>query len=156
MIGQRALRAILVVVGVYHVGQGLLALFGPGTFFDEIGRYGVENDHYIGDVGGFTFAFGIAALLAAWRPSWRVPVLGLGALWYGVHALNHAFDVGEARSDARGVFDTLALAIGAAISAYLASVAARLGRGREPEASAERNSARAQRADARTEGRTGP
>ena len=128
MISERAMRAVLVVIGAYHVITGALALLDPGTFFDQIGHYGVENDHYVGDVGAFILAFGIAVLVAAWRSSWRVPVLGLGALWYGFHALNHAFDVGEARSDARGWLDTILLAFGAVGSAWLASVAARFER----------------------------
>ena len=102
MISERAMRAVLIVLGVLNAASGALALIAPDTFFDQVGRYGVENSHYVGDVGAFVLAFGIAVLVAAWRPSWRVPVLALGALWYGLHALNHAFDVGQARSDARG------------------------------------------------------
>ena len=87
----------------------------PAPFYDEIGRYGVENQHYVGDVGAFVLAFGVAVLTAARHPSWRVPVLALGALWYGFHAINHAFDVGEARSDARGIFDALYIGLGGAL-----------------------------------------
>ena len=128
MISERALRAVLVLLGIYHVATGGLALVAPDTFFDEIGKYGTENSHYVGDVGAFTIAFGFALLAAVRWPSWRVGALGLGALWYGFHALNHAFDVGEARSNARGVGDTVALGLGALFAAYLAWVAARLGR----------------------------
>lgn len=119
------MRAVLVVLGVTQVASGALALVAPDTFFDEIGRYGVENEHYVGDVGAFVVAFGIAVLVAAQRASWRVPVLVLGALWYGLHAINHAFDVGEARSDARGIVDTLYIGLGAPLFAYLAWAAAR-------------------------------
>lgn len=119
------MRAALVVLGAVQVASGALALVAPGTFFDEIGRYGVENQHYVGDVGAFVLAFGIAVLVAAQRPTWRVPVLVLGALWYGFHAINHAFDVGDARSDVRGIFDTLYIGIGALLYAYLAWAAAR-------------------------------
>jgi hypothetical protein len=128
MIGERALRAILVVIAVYHVAQGLLALLAPDTFFDEIGHYGVENSHYVGDVGAFVLAFGVAVGIAVVRPSWRAPLLWLGALWYGFHAINHAFDTGEARSDERGWADTLLIAFGALASAWLARVAERLSR----------------------------
>lgn len=125
---ERALRAILVLVAAYHVGFGALALLAPGTFFDEIGAYGAENLHYVGDVGSFFLAFGVAAGIAAVRPGWRPPILWLGALWYGFHALNHAFDVDEASSDARGWTDTILLAFGALGAAWLARVAERLAR----------------------------
>jgi hypothetical protein len=131
VISERTMRVILVVIGVSHAALGVLALVDAETFFDEIGRYGVENDHYIGDVGAFYLAVGIAFLVAVQRPGWRAPLFVLGAVWYGFHALNHAFDVDEARSDARGVFDTVAIAIGALVSAYLARAASRLGEGRE-------------------------
>ena len=114
------MRAVLIVLGVLQVASGALALVAPGTFYDEIGRYGVENQHYVGDVGAFVLAFGVAVLIAAQRPAWRIPVLVLGALWYGFHAINHAFDVGDARSDARGIFDTLYIGLGALLYAYLA------------------------------------
>jgi len=126
MIGERALRAILVVIAAYHVVQGLLALLAPDTFFEEIGSYGVENSHYVGDVGAFVLAFGVAVGIAVVRPAWRAPLLWLGALWYGFHAVNHAFDTGEARSEARGWSDTLLIAFGALASAWLARVAERL------------------------------
>jgi len=126
VISERALRAALVVLGALNAASGALALIAPDTFFDQIGRYGVENSHYVGDVGAFVLAFGIAVLVAAWRPSWRVSVLALGALWYGLHALNHAFDVGQAPSDARGIFDTVYIGIGMLLFAYLAWAASRL------------------------------
>jgi hypothetical protein len=132
---ERAMRTVLLIVGAYHVLLGVLAMLDPGTFFDEIGRYGVENEHYVGDNGSFTLALGIALLLAVGRPTWRAPILVTVALWYGFHAVNHAFDVDEARSDARGLFDTAALALGAGLAAWLARVAARLERAdpRRPE-----------------------
>ena len=111
MLSERALRAILYFLAAYHLATGLLALVAPGTFFEEIGRYGAENLHYVGDVGAFQFAAGFGLLVAAERPSWRVPMLMVGAVWYAAHAINHAFDTDEARSDARGIFDTLALAL---------------------------------------------
>lgn len=123
---ERALRAILAVVAAYHVVQGALALLAPDTFFEEIGNYGVENSHYVGDVGAFVLAFGIALGIAVVRPAWRAPLLWLGAIWYGLHALNHAFDTGEARSEGRGWADTLLIAFGAVAAAWLARVSERL------------------------------
>jgi hypothetical protein len=126
VIGERTLRAILIVVAAYHVITGALALIAPDTFFDQIGHYGVENSHYVGDVGAFVLAFGIAVGISVVRPSWRVPILWLGALWYGFHALNHAFDTGEAKSEARGWSDTILIALGAVGAAWLARVSERL------------------------------
>jgi len=123
---ERVLRIVVSVIAAYHVFTGGLALLAPDTFFDEIGMYGVENSHYVGDVGAFMLAFGVALAIAVMRPSWRAPLLWLGALWYGTHAINHAFDTGEAKSDARGWSDTLLIALGAVLSAWLAWVSERL------------------------------
>lgn len=122
---ERALRIVLGVIAAYHVVTGGLALVAPDAFFDEIGMYGIENSHYVGDVGAFMLAFGVALAIAVVRPSWRAPLLWLGALWYGFHAVNHAFDTGEARSDERGWGDTVAIAVGALISGWLARVSER-------------------------------
>ncbi len=127
MIGEKGLRAILIVISAYHVATGLLALVAPDTFFDEIGHYGIENSHYVGDVGAFILAFGVAVGISVVRPSWRAPVLWLGAIWYGVHAINHAFDTGEAKSEARGWSDTILIGLGALGAACLARVSERLG-----------------------------
>jgi hypothetical protein len=123
---ERALRAVLALVAAYHVVTGFLALVAPDTFFEEIGQYGIENSHYVGDVGAFVLAFGIALGIAVVRPAWRAPLLWLGALWYGLHAINHAFDTGEARSEGRGWGDTLLIAFGGLAAAWLARVSERL------------------------------
>jgi len=123
---ERDLRLSLAVAGVVTLAFGLLALISPGTFFDEIGRYGAKNTHYVGDVGAFQAAAGVGLLLAVGRPSWRAPLLWVGAVWFGLHALNHLFDIGEARSDSRGLFDTVSLALLGVGSAYLARESERL------------------------------
>jgi hypothetical protein len=126
VISERALKAVLVVVAAYHVATGLLALVAPDTFFNQIGHYGIENSHYVGDVGAFILAFGVAVGISVVRPSWRAPILWLGALWYGFHSINHVFDTGEAKSEARGWSDTVLLGLGAVASAWLARVSERL------------------------------
>ena len=123
---ERNLEVVLWVIVAYHVATGLLAMLAPATFFDEIGKYGAENTHYVGDVGSFILAYGIAVAISIRVPSWRVPVLWLGALWYGLHAVNHVFDTGQARSDARGWTDTVLLAFGGFFFAYFARVAERV------------------------------
>jgi hypothetical protein len=123
---ERALRAVLVVVAAYHVVTGALALVAPDTFFSLIGHYGGENSHYVGDVGAFILAYGLLVGVTVVKPSWRAPVLWLGAAWYGLHAINHAFDTGEARSQARGWSDTILIGLGAVLAAWLARASERL------------------------------
>jgi hypothetical protein len=122
----RALKAVLVVIAAWHVVTGAMALVAPDTFFDQIGHYGIENSHYVGDVGAFMLAYGVAIAVAIWKVSWRAPILWLGAIWYGFHAINHVFDTGEAKSEARGWSDTLLLAFGGVAAAWLARVSERL------------------------------
>jgi hypothetical protein len=126
VISERALKAVLLVIAAWHIVTGGMALVAPDTFFDQIGHYGIENSHYVGDVGAFMLAFGVAVAISIWRTSWRAPILWLGALWYGFHAINHAFDTGEAKSEGRGWGDTLAIAFGGVAAAWLARVSERL------------------------------
>lgn len=119
------MRIAVGALAVFHVAEGLWMEFSPDTFFDVIGLYGAENTHYVGDVGAFVLAYGIALLVAVGRPSWRAPLLAVGALWYAFHALNHLLDIDEARSDLRGIADTVLLAVGSVALAWLASVADR-------------------------------
>lgn len=124
---ERTLRTVIAALGAFHVLLGGWQMLAPGSFFEHIGRYGLENTHYVGDAGAFTLGFGIALLLAVGRPTWRAPLLALGAIWYALHAANHLFDIDEnAISDARGITDTVLLAIGAALLAWLAGVAERV------------------------------
>jgi hypothetical protein len=123
---ESSMRLVLVLAGLANLAVGLLALIAPDTFFDQIGHYGVENSHYVGDNGAFTAAAGAGLLLAVRRPSWRAPLLWVGAIWFGLHALNHLFDVGEAKSDARGIFDTVSLALIGVLTAFTAREAERL------------------------------
>jgi hypothetical protein len=125
---ERELRWALLFPALFLLVTGLLALIAPDTFFDQIGKYGVENSHYVGDVGAFQAAAGVGVLIAIGRPSWRAPLLWVGTVWFGLHALNHLFDIGEASSNARGVLDTVLLALGGVGSAYLAMVSERLQR----------------------------
>ncbi len=126
---ERTMRVVVAALAVFHVGEGLWMVFSPDSFFDVIGQYGLENTHYVGDVGAFVLAYGIALLIAVARPSWRTPLLAVGALWYAFHALNHLLDIDEARSDGRGIADTVLLALGSAALAWLAAVSNRLERG---------------------------
>jgi len=123
---ERTLRLVVGGLGLFHAAEGLWMLLAPASFFDTIGRYGLENTHYVGDVGAFVLAYGVALLLCVGRPTWRAPLLAVGALWYAFHAFNHVFDIDEARSDERGIADTVLLLLGAGLLAWLSLAADRL------------------------------
>jgi len=89
-------KALLALFGVAQIVLGLLLWLTPGFFFDEIGPYGVRNDHYMGDVASWYLALGAIALVAVRRASWRLPLLALAFLQYALHSLNHLIDVGGA------------------------------------------------------------
>jgi hypothetical protein len=120
---ERTLRTGVILLALPPLAAGVIALISPETFFEQIGTYGARNDHYTGDAGAYLTAYGVALLIAAARPSWRVPLLMLGAGWYGLHALNHLLDIDEAKSDARGIADTVLIALGAVLHLYLARLA---------------------------------
>jgi hypothetical protein len=127
-LSERELRWALLFPALFLLVTGVMALVAPDTFFDQIGKYGVENSHYVGDVGAFQLAAGIGIAAAIWRPAWRAPLLWVGFFWFELHALNHLFDIEQARSDARGILDTVLLALGGIGSAYLAIASERLRR----------------------------
>jgi hypothetical protein len=57
--------------------------------------------------------------MAATRPGWRVPVLLLVLVEYGIHVVNHVIDVGNAKTAGIGVFDVVSLAAVAAAIGWL-------------------------------------
>ena len=85
---------ILYVVAAAQLLPGVFALVAPGAFYDVIGPYPPENAHFIKDLGSWQIALGVAALLGARRADWRVPMLAVLALQYGLHTVSHAIDAG--------------------------------------------------------------
>ena len=88
--------ALLAIFAAVQLLLGALLWLVPGFFHDEIGPYGVRNDHYMGDLATWYLALGAAALVAVRRAGWRVPVLAVAFLQYALHSVNHLIDVGEA------------------------------------------------------------
>jgi hypothetical protein len=112
------LRPILLILGVGQLGLGALMALAPGAFFEAVADFGVRNDHFLRDVATFYLAFGVVLLVAVGRPAWRAPALALGALQYGLHALNHLLDIGDADPGWVGPFDFVSLAVVAGVFLY--------------------------------------
>lgn len=90
------MKALLAVLAAIQVLTGALLWLAPGFFFDEIGPYGVRNDHYMGDLATWYLALGAALFVVVRQASWRVPVLAIAFLQFGLHSVNHLIDMGEA------------------------------------------------------------
>ena len=90
------MKLLLALFGGAQLVLGLLLWITPGFFFDEIGPYGVRNDHYMGDLATWYLALGALALVAVRRAAWRLPVLMLAFIQYALHSVNHLIDVGDA------------------------------------------------------------
>ena len=120
-----ALPVLLVVFGGVQLALGLLMAAAPGTFFEEIGPYPPQNDHYIRDVATFYLALGAVSLIAAKRPSWRVPVLCFALIQYLLHAVNHLVDVGDAETEALGPVNLVSIALTAALLGWMLTTALR-------------------------------
>jgi PPE-repeat protein len=120
-----ALKPLLVVFGLTQLALGLFMAIAPGAFFDSIGPFGARNDHYLRDLATFYVALGVAGLVAARRPSWRVPVLALAAAEFVLHAINHLADIGKSDPGWNGPVDFALVAASAVLLAWMTRVAAR-------------------------------
>jgi hypothetical protein len=123
--GDDVVRIGLVIFGLYLVGIALFAVLAPGTFFDELGRFGPRNDHYIHDVAAFQGADGLLLLLAANRPAWQVPALVVASLQFGLHAVSHLVDIGDADPEWVGVLEFVGLAVASGVLVWLLARARR-------------------------------
>jgi hypothetical protein len=97
-------KIVLVVVGLAQLLTGLLAFVAPGAFYDALAGYPPENHHFITDLGSWQIALGAAALYAATRADWHVPMLGILALQYALHAISHVVDVNDSDPAWQGPF----------------------------------------------------
>ena len=122
---ESTLRAAILIVAAVNLAIGLFAAIAPGSFFEEVGTYGAENGHYVGDVAAFYIAAGAGLVVSVVRPAWRVPMLAVVAFWWALHALNHLGDIDQASSDGKGLSDTILIAAGAAAIGYLGWIASR-------------------------------
>lgn len=130
---EQRLRTILLVAAAYHLVLGAFMFFAPGPFQDSLADFPPRNDHFVKDVSTFYIALGIVLYIAVRRRSWRVPVLFFATVEYGIHALNHLIDVGDAASNGLGWFNFFSIALLTLILATLTTFAWRV-HPPEPEA----------------------
>jgi len=116
------MKTLLAAFGAGQLVLGLLLWITPGFFFDEIGPYGVRNDHYMGDLATWYLALGAVTLVSLRRVSWRVPVLALAFIQYALHSVNHLIDVGDAHPEWLGPANLVSLTLTAVLLAWMLNV----------------------------------
>jgi hypothetical protein len=117
------MKALLVVFAVAQLVLGLLLWLTPGFFFDEIGPYGVRNDHYMGDLATWYIALGAATLVAVRQVRWRVPVLAVALVQNTLHVFNHLLDVSDADPEWLGPANLVSLALTSLLLAWMLNAA---------------------------------
>jgi hypothetical protein len=123
------MRQALLLLAAVQLFLGAFLVIAPGTFADKLAPYGsgAEN-HFLRDLGTFYLAMGAALLLAARRPSWRVPVLFLVTIQYALHTVNHLIDIGGTDPGWLGPFNFFSLLLLTVITGWVLAGAARLAR----------------------------
>jgi hypothetical protein len=117
--------------GAYLLLFAVWMLVDPGSWYQQIGPFGPENDHNIRDGATFQIALGLACLVACRMQSWRLPVLFILAVEFGLHAVNHLVDIGESQPARVGPGDFAALAISTVVLGWLLAGEWTNGRGKQ-------------------------
>jgi hypothetical protein len=118
--------ALEIGIGAFALLQLALALWmaaAPHSFYTALGPFDVYNGHYIRDVATFYGALGAGLAISLRRPSWRVPTLAITTVQYGLHSVNHLFDIANAHPQWTGYLDFFSLAAATLLLAWLTRVA---------------------------------
>ncbi|HEX2568189.1 MAG TPA: DUF4345 family protein [Polyangia bacterium] len=91
---------ILWLVGLGSVANALWMLAAPRAWYHhlpaEVPDFGPYNEHFIRDIGCAFLTVGASLAWAASRPALRRPLIAVGALFFGLHALLHIYDSARA------------------------------------------------------------
>jgi hypothetical protein len=104
-------RPLMAALGFYHLALGAFMVVAPRTFYEQVGPFPPYNAHFIRDVATFYLALGVVFALAAARRSWQIPLLVFALLQYGLHVLNHVWDVSAAEPAWLGPANLVVLAL---------------------------------------------
>jgi hypothetical protein len=118
--------ALKIGIGAFALLQLALALWmaaAPHSFYTALGPFDVYNGHYIRDVATFYGALGAGLAVSLRRPSWRVPALAITTVQYGLHSVNHLFDIANAHPQWTGYLDFFSLAAATLLLAWLTRAA---------------------------------
>jgi hypothetical protein len=114
------LRVGLIGFAAYHFAIAALMVSAPHFFFEDIGPFGSQNDHYLRDTATYNAAFGAALLISYRRVEWRTPVLCCVAVQFALHSINHLADIGAAHPYWLGPADFISLTLATLALIWLA------------------------------------
>jgi hypothetical protein len=112
------MKWLIALLGLVLTVFGGWAAVDPASFPAK--DFPPMNEHLVHDVGAAFLTFGIGLLIAAWRVSWRTPVLTLAALWNAFHAVAHIVDMDRAATREAGVTAVVEVSALAVVLALLA------------------------------------
>ena len=85
-------RAMLLILGLFHLGNGLWMLAAPMAWYmavPGVGLTGPANHHFIADIGLAFVASGAGLILGARQGIRAAAWAAAGAAWPALHALLH-------------------------------------------------------------------
>lgn len=115
----RLVAVAIAGLGATFTALGLWAAVHAESFGGTVADFGPRNDHLVHDYAAASVAIGLGLLVAAYRRSWRVPVLSVAALWNGFHAVSHIVDHDEASTATLGTGVVILLVGATAVLAVL-------------------------------------
>jgi predicted anti-sigma-YlaC factor YlaD len=87
---------VLALVALLSVANAVWMLIDPLHWYEDLPAgvpdTGPFNAHFVRDIGCAFLAVGVGLAVAAWRPAWRVPLVGVATLFYVAHAVLHVAD----------------------------------------------------------------
>jgi hypothetical protein len=87
---------LLLVFGAGSLGNAAWMLVSPLHWYHELPAgvpdFGAFNPHFVRDIGCAFLTTGVALVWAAVAPRWRRPLVAIGALFLGAHAMLHVTD----------------------------------------------------------------
>ncbi len=130
-LSETQMRQGIVLLGLTQLAIGVWLAIGPDSFVDSLADFGPADHHFLRDIATFQAGIGIALIVAAGRPSWRVPVLFAALAQTALHTVNHLFDIGGTDPGWQGPANFASLLLLTAGTLYLMQEAARLARPRD-------------------------
>ncbi|ABS63342.1 conserved hypothetical protein [Parvibaculum lavamentivorans DS-1] len=117
-------KAALALWALVWLGNALWMLADPQGWYagvDGVANTGPYNPHFVRDIGMAYLTLALLAFAAIRWPAQAVPLVGAGALFLGLHAILHVWDIAAGRLPAEHILmDMPGVFLPVAVSIFLA------------------------------------